>query len=568
METTGPVSTSAAPSRSRAREVWAGDGHDLEARPERSQRADPPAPDLRLGLEVAPSGLEAGLSRRQTRVLLAAVLVVATCGILYELIVGTLSSYLLGNSALHFSLTIGGFMTAMGLGSWLSRFITRDALAWFVAVELAVGAVGGLSAAVLYAAFTYTPVYHVAMGAVVLTIGVLIGLEIPLVTRLLGGPGRVTASSVKDTVANVLAVDYLGALVASIAFPFLLLPVLGVVRTAFVTGFVNLAVVVLCLRAFRRRLGRARWPLTLATALVAVPLVAGTVGADRLADVFETKLYRDPVVYTEQSTYQRIVLTARGGDLRMFLDGGLQFSTSDEHRYHEALVHPAMALAARRERVLILGGGDGMAAREVLEWPDVQAVTLVDLDPAVTRLSRTHAAIRAANGGALEDARLEVVNDDAGAFLAETTERFDVVISDLPDPNHESLAKLYSRPFYALVRDRLNVGGTVAVQATSPTFAREAFWSIVATAEAAGLHPEPYHLYVPSFGDWGFFVGSTHAVRPERYDPSVNLEVVDPATFQAARHFDADVDRVEVEVSTLDDPVVLRYYEKGWAQWQ
>ena len=510
---------------------------------------------------------EPARSRRQSRVLLVAVLVVATCGLLYQLIVGTLSSYLLGNSALHFSLTIGGFMTAMGLGSFASKWLRGHALAWFVGVELAVGAVGGLSAAVLYAAYTYTPVYHVAMAGVVLTIGVLVGLEIPLVTRLLGGPGAVSASRLRDTVAGVLAVDYLGALVASVAFPFLLLPFLGVVRTAFVTGAVNLAVVVLCLRTFRRELGRARRWLAAATVLVAVPLVAGAVGADRLADVFETRLYRDPVVYAVQSRYQRIVLTARDGDLRMFLDGGLQFSTVDEHRYHEALVHPAMALAARRERVLVLGGGDGLAVREILRWPDVQAVVLVDLDPAVTALARTHAAIRRANRQSLDDPRVQIVHADAGAYVARPGAPFDVAIVDLPDPNHESLAKLYSRSFYRQLRRRLGAGGTVGVQSTSPMFARRAFWSIVATAEAAGLHPEPYHLYVPSFGDWGFFVGSTHVVRAG-YDPSpVAPRVMTPATFAAARQFDADVARLAVDVSTLDDPVVLRYYQQGWARW-
>ena len=531
-----------------------------------------PAPAAGDGLGGAPPEVtEGGLTRRQARVLLAAVLVVATCGILYELVVGTLASYLLGNSALHFSLTIGGFMTAMGLGSWAARAVRGDALAWFVGVELAVGLVGGTSAAVLYAAFTYTPFVHLAMGAIILAIGGLVGLEIPLVTRLLGGPGRISAAELKDTVAGVLAVDYLGALVASLAFPFVLLPVLGVVRTAFVTGFVNLLVVVLCLRAFRRDLGRTRRrALGLATALVAVPLAAGAVGAEKLADVFEAKLYRDPVVYADQSTYQRIVLTARGGDLRLYLDGGLQFSLTDEHRYHEALVHPALALAQRRERVLVLGGGDGLAVREILTWPEVRSVTLVDLDPAVTTLARTHAALREANRQSLDDPRVEVVHDDAGAFLAEPGEPFDVAIVDLPDPNHESLAKLYSRPFYERLRQRLGVGGTVAVQATSPTFAREAFWSVVATAEAAGLHPEPYHVYVPSFGDWGFFVGSTHAVRPDRYalPAAVAPRVMTPAAFRAARHFDGDVDRVPVEVNTLDDPVVLRYYQQGWARWQ
>ena len=144
-----------------------------------------------------------------------------------------------------------------------------------------------------------------------------------------------------------------------------------------------------------------------------------------------------------------------------------------------------------------------------------------------------------------------------------------MILIDLPDPNHESLAKLYSRSFYAQVRQRLGVGGMVAVQSTSPTFAREAFWSIVATAEAGGLHPTPYHVYVPSFGDWGFFVGSTHPVRAERYDPApVAPRVLSPDAFHAARTFDGDVDRVPAEVSTLDDPVVLRYYQQGWARWQ
>ena len=514
----------------------------------------------------------AGPSRRQVRVLLGAVLVVATCGLLYELVVGTLSSYLLGNSALQFSLTIGGFMTAMGIGSLLARRVRGDALVWFVGVELGVAAVGGAAAAVLYAAYTYTGAYHVAMGLIVLAIGVLVGLEIPLVTRLLGGGRRLGASDLKDTVANVLAVDYLGALVAAVAFPLLLLPVLGVMRTSFVTGAVNLAVVVACLAAFRAELERrGRWrPLALATVLVAIPLAAGAVGSEWLAARFETKLYRDPVVYAEQSTYQRIVLTRSGGDLRLFLDGGLQFSSADEHRYHELLVHPAMALAPRRASVLVLGGGDGLAAREILKWPGVEAVTVVDLDPAVTDLAQRHPALRAQNENALADPRLEIRNEDAHAFVTQTASVFDVVIVDLPDPNHESLAKLYSAPFYRALRNRLGAGGTVAVQSTSPYFAREAFWSIVATAEAADLHPTPYHLYVPSFGDWGFFVGSTHAVNPERFalPEAVPTRILTPALFEASRVFDGDLDRVPVEVNTLDDPVLLRYYERGWARWQ
>ena len=518
---------------------------------------------------------ERPLTDRQVRVLLTSVVVVAACGLLYELIVGTLSSYLLGNSTLHFSLTIGGFMTAMGLGSLLSRRVHGDALRAFVAVELAIGAVGGGSALALYAAYSFAPVaYHLVMAAAVLAIGVLVGLEIPLVARVLDAAGRQR----RDTVADVLAVDYLGALVAALAFPFLLLPTLGVLRTAFVTGAVNLAVVAACLWAFRRALG-ARWrPLAAATAALAVPLVGGALGAGWLSHQLEAKLYRAPIVYAEQSPYQRLVVTrGPGGDTRLFLDGALQFATSDEYRYHEALVHPALALAARRDHVLVLGGGDGLAVREILKWPDVARVTLVDLDPAVTDLAQRHPALVAANEGALSDPRVTIVSDDAYRFVAraatarpEAPPAFDAVIVDLPDPNHEALAKLYSRPFYELLRQRLGQGATVAVQSTSPYFAREAFWSIVATAEAAGLHPVPYHVYVPSFGDWGFVLGSTHAVRPERFrlPDGLATRFLTPAAFAAAQGFSPDIGRLDVDVNTLDDPVLLRYYQQGWARWE
>ena len=525
---------------------------------------------------VAPEA-ERELTDRQVRVLLTSVLVVATCGLLYELIVGTLSSYLLGNSALHFSLTIGGCTTAMGVGSLVSRRIHGDPLVWFVGVELAIGVAGGCSAAALYWAYSYAPLaYHAVMAGAVLVIGVLVGLEIPLVARVLDMAGRQR----RDTVANVLAVDYLGALLAALAFPLVLLPTLGVLRTAFVTGAINLGVVVACLWAFRKMLRRQRSyrPLALATLALGLPLAAGAVGSAWLADVFEAKLYRAPILFTEQSPYQRLVVTrSRQGDTRLFLDGALQFATSDEYRYHEALVHPAMALAARRQRVLILGGGDGLATREVLKWPGVESVTLVDLDPAVTDLAQRHAAILEANQGALSDPRVEIINADAYRFVEDSPLAFDVVLVDLPDPNHESLAKLYSRPFYELLRQRLGAGAMVSVQSTSPYFAPEAFWSIVATAEAADLHPLPYHVYVPSFGDWGFFLGSTHAVNPERFaarlaplaSAAEPLRFLTPEAFAAAQTFAPDLARpAGVEVNTLDDPVLLDYYQKGWARWQ
>lgn len=511
----------------------------------------------------SPSTTLRTLSRRQATVLLASVFLIAGCGLLYELIVGTLSSYLFGNSVAHFSVTIGLFMSAMGIGSFLSRRITRRVLAWFVGVELAVGVLGGASAMLLYAVFTATPFYHAAMVVLILAIGTLIGLEIPLVIRLLGG-----RAALKDTLAHVFTFDYLGALIASLLFPLVLLPWLGLMRTAFVTGLVNLAVVAVVLVLFRQELRAAGGGLRAACGIGGLALAAGLVGAAPLTGLFEQRLYRDTIVYSDQTPYQRLVMTRWGDDLRLYIDGNLQFSTRDEHRYHELLVHPALTLTASREAVLILGGGDGLAAREVLKYPDVQRVVLVDLDPAVTELARSHRLLRAANADALADPRVEVVHADAYRYLEETSERFGAILIDLPDPNNESLAKLYANAFYRLARRHLAVGGLLATQATSPYFARRSYWSIVGTIASEGLAVTPYHAYIPSFGDWGFVLAGERPFDWSRFDLSVPTRYLTPELMAAARLFDSDTDAVDAAINTLDDPVLLTYYSKGWDRWE
>ncbi|MEM8598913.1 MAG: polyamine aminopropyltransferase [Bacteroidota bacterium] len=520
-------------------------------------------------LDAAPRQAEASdvrtpLSRREASALLASVFVVAVCGLTYELIVGTLSTYLFGSSVLHFSVTIGLFMTAMGIGSALSRFVTRRLLRAFVWVELAVGVLGGASALLLYAAYALTPVYHVAMVGLILVIGALIGLEVPLVTRLLGG-----RTALKDALAGVLSFDYLGALAASLLFPLVLLPTLGLVRTACATGLLNLAVVAGVLAVFRPRL-RSWRRLASVTGVAALALTVGFVVATPLTGALEQRLYDAPVIHTAQSAAQRIVLTRHGDDLRLYLNGHLQFSARDEYRYHELLVHPAMAASRSRAEVLVLGGGDGLALREVLKHPDVERVVLVDLDPAVTNLARTHPALSTLNGGAFDDPRVEVVHADALGYVRETTARFGVVLIDLPDPSSEDLAKLYSTTFYRWVADRLAVGGMLAAQATSPYFAREAFWTVAATLDEAGLRTVPYHAYVPSFGDWGFVLASPRPLDAAVLDapvPDVPLRFLDAEVWDAARTFGADIDRIEVRPSTLDRPHVLDAYRANWQRW-
>ncbi|MGH6629940.1 MAG: polyamine aminopropyltransferase, partial [Burkholderiales bacterium] len=364
----------------------------------------------------------------------------------------------------------------------------------------------------LFAAFAAGVLFQPLLYLLVLAVGILIGIEIPLLMRLLRADFEF-----EDLVSRVLSLDYIGALLASLIFPLWLVPQLGLVRTGLAIGFLTGTVAFATLWIFR---GRLHAPgLWLAAAFSFAALAAGFAGAERFARNAEERLYRGEVVFAEQTPYQRIALLQRGATVRLYLNGRLQFSSRDEYRYHEALVHPALASLARPRRVLVLGGGDGLALREILRYPSVEAVTLVDIDAQVTGLFRENLNLRKLNGGSLSDRRVTIVNNDAWRWLEARPaagpggEPFDAVFMDLPDPSNYALGRLYSAPFFRLLARHLAPHGVIATQATSPVAAREAFWCIVATLEAAGLRTAPYHAIVPSFGDWGFVISSREGYR-------------------------------------------------------
>jgi spermidine synthase len=490
--------------------------------------------------------------------LLTSVLLIAACGLVYELVAGTLASYLLGDSVTQFSTVIGTYLFAMGVGSWLSRFVVRGLAARFVLVEIMVGVVGGFSSAALFLAFAYTDAFRPLLYVVVFVVGVLVGLEIPLLMRILR-----ERFAFKDVVAHVLTFDYLGALGASLLFPIVLVPHLGLVRAAMLFGLVNVAVALWTTFVLRAALGARR--LLQATSLVALLLLgAGLVWADAILEFGESNLYADDVVLARTTPYQRIVLTAWQDDLRLFLNANLQFSSRDEYRYHEALVHPGLAALPRARRVLVLGGGDGLALREVLRYPTVEAITLVDLDPEMTRLFSTHAELRRLNRGSLTDARVKVVNADAFAWLESATGVFDFAIVDFPDPSTFSLGKLYTTTFYRMLARRLAPEATFVVQATSPLFARKSFWCIVATVEQAGFVSAPYHVYVPSFGEWGFVLAGRGPIAVPDALPA-GLRFLSAPTLPQLFTFPPDMARVEAEPNRLNTQALVRYYESEWS---
>jgi len=506
-------------------------------------------------------------SNRQVVLLLVSTFLVATCGIGYELLAGTLSSYLIGNAVTHFSLVIGLFLTAMGIGSYLSRFVSGDLVRAFLVVEIAVGVIGGFMPLALFATFTVAESYTPPLVVMCALIGILVGLEIPLLVRILR-----QRSSLENSVSNVLTVDYLGALAVSLLFPLVLLPQFGLVRTGAIFGLLNIAAGLLGLHVFGAGIRGSR-NLRATAWLCGALLTANFVTAGTTTTVLEDLLYDDDIIYAQTTPYQRLVVTQWRGDTRLYLDGNIQFSSTDEFRYHEALVHPAMSVAQHPRRVLVLGGGDGLVLRDVLEHESVERAVLVDLDPAVVELFRDAPVLRELNRDALRDPRVEIVLGDAHKYLETADEIFDVVIMDLPDPNNESLAKLYSRSFFRLAAKRLAARGVLVTQAASPFFTPDAFWCIVNTIESTPAGPDgepfvaaPYHVDVPSFGDWGFVLAARAPVAP--IDPTrirvpAETRFLTDALVPGLFEFPKDTGRRPTPINRFDEPVLLELYRQG-----
>ncbi|MEQ1535844.1 MAG: polyamine aminopropyltransferase [Burkholderiaceae bacterium] len=494
--------------------------------------------------------------------LLASVFVVAACGLVYELAAGALASYLLGDSILQFSTVIGCYLFAMGVGSWLSKFFDRQLPAHFLRIELLVALAGGLLPAILFLANAYVPgSFRWVLYGMVGVVGILVGLEIPLVMRILK-----RNVAFKDVVSQVLTFDYLGALAVSVAFPLILVPHLGLIRTGLLFGLLNAAVAIWALWLFRFELRQFK-AHALACGLTLAALAAAFAGADRITTLAEDKFYQDRIVFTAASPYQRIVVTQGKLGHRLFLNGNLQFAERDEYRYHEALVHPAMAAfsAGGPKRVAVLGGGDGMAVREVLKYASVESVTLVELDPAMTKLFSEQSTLVKLNGGALTSPKVKVVNTDAFGWLESSADTFDVIIVDFPDPTNFSIGKLYTNSFYALLDKRISASGYAVIQTTSPLVARKSFWTVAATIESVGLTATPYHAHVPSFGEWGFIIASRRPWHQPKSLP-VGMRFLDLPSLPVLFDFPLDMARVPAEVNRLSNQVLVTTYEEEWGK--
>ncbi|HTJ50864.1 MAG TPA: polyamine aminopropyltransferase [Cyclobacteriaceae bacterium] len=490
--------------------------------------------------------------------LLVSVFVVATCGLIYELVAGTLASYLLGDSVTQFSTIIGTYLFSMGIGSYLSKYFKHNLVSWFVRVEILVGLVGGFSSCILYLVFEQILYFRLVLYLLVSLTGILVGLEIPLLMRIL--KDRLEFS---ELVSKIFTFDYIGALLASIIFPLLLIPYLGILRTSFLFGILNVGVAWFICYRFGTEIPGVRflkiWAIT-----VVLFLVTGFILSDKLIRFAESLAYQEKIIFAKSSPYQRIILTRNANELRLYLNGNLQFSSMDEYRYHESLVHPGLASLKEPKNILVMGGGDGLAVREILKYNSVESITLVDLDKAVTELFKSGSLLTALNQNSLSSPKIKVINEDAFVWIKNQNKQFDFIVVDFPDPSNYSLGKLYSVSFYRELKKILKHQGCIVIQSTSPFVARKSYWIVNQTLKTVGFSTLPYHCYIPSFGEWGFVLAFNNTFNMPSEFPG-GLKFINAESFRQLTVFPPDMSEIMCEANSLNNQVLVNTFEKEWA---
>ena len=541
-------------------------------------------------------------------ILYLATFIMGGCGLAYEYTLSRVAADLLGNSARQWALVIGAMMFCMGIGADLQKRLNDQRLLdKFIGAEILLGVLGGLGPLALLFTYGMAPNYYIIVQyAFIGSIGLLLGFELPLIARL----NAVYTSQLKVNLGKVLKMDYVGALAGALIWVFLLPRFFTLIETAFVLGLLNLGAATILLLYFRSQvtLGGRLWATLLAASLF---LTGGLFQAHNWTSTAEQYLYRDRIILSQTTRYQHIVLTrSKAAEISCYINGSLQFNSADEHIYHENLVHPAFALASHQRRVLILGGGDGLAAREVLKYPTVEELVLCDLDPEMTDLARSQPNFIELNQDSLNNARISIlknnvlipqskdeviripdqhrrfgsrpeevarvtlVNLDAASLLEKLAGKFDIIIVDFPDPNNEELAKLYSRTFYRRLADRLAIDGIFVQQATSPYHAREAFLCIGRSMTTAELTVIPYHDNIPSFGEWGWWIGGhqerwSHKGLKEKLKQTTTLAAptryLTPELIHASLDFGKNQLKTnESEINTLVNHKIFTYYLQGW----
>lgn len=490
-------------------------------------------------------------------------------GIVAEYVLSTLATYFLGNSVLQWTMIVSIMLFSMGVGARITKIMDGNLLEKFIWIEIALSILASFVSLITYT----TAIYSVYTGFVIyglcVIIGLLIGMEIPLVIRI-----NDSFETLKINVSSMMENDYYGSLLGGVFFAFVGLPFLGLTYTPFVLGFVNYAVAIVLLSVLWKDLGyQVKMRLSTANAAVLLMLVLGITGANKVIAHGEEVRYKDRVIFSEQTKYQKLVITQSNSDYWLFINGNQQLSTVDEIMYHEPLVHPLLKLHPNPKDVLILGGGDGCAAREILKYNVVEKITLVDLDPEMTNLALVHPVLSEINQHALEHEKVTTINQDGYSFLEKENKYYDIIIIDLPDPKSIELGRLYSYEFYKLCRKVLRPNGLIVTQSGSPYFAARAFKCIENTMSEAGFSTVPIHNQVITLGEWGWILGSKSLTKEQFKKALVNLEFEDiptkwinneAMTLMTSFGKDFTINKKDsIEINTIHNPVLFKYYLNG-----
>lgn len=493
-------------------------------------------------------------------------------GIVAEYILSTLATYFLGDSVVQWTLIISVMLFSMGLGSRISRYLEDDLVVKFVTIEFLLSLFVGFSPLLAYTASAYTPYTGLIIYLLAIIIGIMIGMEIPLVIRL-----NSELQELKINVSSVIENDYYGSLLGGLFFVFVGLPILGLTYTPFVLGMVNFSVAMVLVFMIKETLAVKFTKIILAGVFVFTVLVSGFFAAEPIIFYGEQAKYKDKIIYQEQSKYQKIVITEWKNEHWFYLNGNLQLSTLDEYMYHEPLIHPAMNLVKNPTDILILGGGDGNAAREILKYESVKSITLVDLDPAVTNLAKTNPIFTRMNKGSMNNPKVNIINADGYNFVEDTKQFFDVIFIDLPDPRSVELGRLYSYEFYLKCSKILRPHGVIITQAGSPYYATKAFLCVEKTMREAGFNVLKMHNQVLTMGEWGWVLGSKSipekdlkaAAQNLKFD-NIKLRWLNNEAMKLVTSFGKDIFSINVDslqVNSIHNPVLYRYYLDGNWDW-
>jgi spermidine synthase len=526
------------------------------------------------------------------------------CGIAYEYTFSKIASDLLGNSVQQWAVIIGLMMFCMGIGSDIQKYIKdKHIFDSFIFFEIILSLIGGFGPIFLLFVFGAGRDYFaLAQYGLSTVTGILIGLEIPVLARI----NERYTPQLRLNIGGILRMDYIGAFLGALSWVFVLTRFFTIIQTAFIIGIINNIVAGIALLYFVKNASQ-KFILALSVIVSVAGLGYGFCSAPAWTARAEQRLFLDPIVYSKTTVYQHIVLTRHfSGDIACYINGHMQFHSNDEYIYHEFLVHPAMHAAQQRKRILVLGGGDGLAVREILKYKEVRSITLVDIDPEMTDIATNNPYLASLNQGSLQHAKVSVIknraiksgkkiavpiqnrarpllqefapgpeisiiNMDAAKFIEQAPGLFDVIIIDFPDPNSLELSKLYSKGFYQKIYHKLSRNGILVQQSSSPFFTQKAFICIGKTIKSAKFSTVPIHENVPSFGEWGWWLGCKKDFMSENRlkhalqsidSLFIETQYLTPQLIKASLSFGKNIhfNNADIKINTMLNNVIYKYY--------